>query len=348
MLVLNNQRIQRKREHIQLFSETFSPGYTGLEDVHLIHQALPVHNWDEIDISWTFQGVASSAPLYINAITGGHPDSVRINRDLAWAAAVTGIGLAVGSQHAALNHTEVVNTYKVIREVNPEGLVFANVGAGVPWELALQAVEMIDAQGLQVHLNAAQELMMPEGDRKFRDWLANIEQMVKHLPLPVIVKETGCGLSRETIRLLKEAGVRYFDVGGSGGTDFLAIEAKRAGLPGHLYLNWGLPSAWSLLECLAECSAEESIWASGGLKSPLDWAKTLALGAEAAGVAGHFLNIYQEQGVEALIAEIQEWKRQLQCICLLSGVKFPSQLKTASKVITGRTAEWLEQRVKEY
>lgn len=341
---MNNQRSQRKLEHIQLFKEEYNPHYTGFEDVHLIHQALPVNDWDEIDITWCFLDKICKAPLFITAITGGHPASEKINRDLALVAAETGIGLAVGSQHAALYNEELVKTYQVIRTENPGGLVFANVGAGVSWDLALKAIEMIGAQGVQVHLNAAQELMMPEGDRKFTQWLNNIEQLVKKSWVPVIVKETGCGLSRETVLRLKEVGVEYFDVGGSGGTDFLAIEARRAQLPVRLQLSWGLPTAWALLECLAVLGNQGHLWASGGILTPLDWAKALALGAEAVGVAGHFLKTYLDNGLEGLVNEIKEWQRQLKIICLLTGVSSPAQLKAAAKVITGKTAEWQKLR----
>ncbi|WP_258359031.1 type 2 isopentenyl-diphosphate Delta-isomerase [Moorella sulfitireducens (nom. illeg.)] len=333
-------RGRRKLEHLRFF-QLEGNGTNGLEDVHLIHQALPELDWQDIDLSCRWLGKTLAAPFIINALTGGPPETIEINAALARVARRTGIAMAVGSQRGAIENKAWMESFTITRRENPEGLLLANVGAGNSPEDAREAVAMIAADGLQVHLNAAQELVMPEGDRSFRGWLENIKDMVNILDVPVIAKEVGFGLSREAALQLYNCGVRIFDVGGRGGTDFAAIENKRRDRQVASLAYWGLPTAVSILE-IKELSLPVEIVATGGIRSVLDAARALALGAKIVGAAGHFLKILLERGEDALVQEIFDWQEDLKRICLLTGCSTPAELATRRVVITGKTKAWLE------
>ncbi|MDN5344009.1 MAG: isopentenyl-diphosphate Delta-isomerase [Clostridia bacterium] len=333
-------RGQRKLEHLRFFQED-KKSANGLEDVHIVHQALPELNWTDINLTCRWLGKTLAAPFIINAMTGGPPETTAINAALARVARQTGIALAVGSQKGALEHKEWVDSFAVVRRENPEGVILANLGAGSSPAEARAAVAMVVADGLQVHLNAAQELVMPEGDRSFRGWLANIRGIVEALEVPVIAKEVGFGLSRETARQLYHAGVRIVDTGGRGGTDFAAIENRRRSRPVMALTEWGLPTAVSILE-IREMGLPLEIVATGGIRNALDAARALALGAKIVGAAGYFLKILLDQGEAALVEEILAWQEDLKRICLLAGCATPAELATRPVVITGNTKAWLE------
>ncbi|MGI6285638.1 Isopentenyl-diphosphate delta-isomerase [Moorella humiferrea] len=335
-------RGRRKLEHLRFF-RLEGKGTSGLEDVHLIHQALPELDWQDIDLSCRWLGKTLAAPFIINALTGGPPETLEINAALARVARRTGIAMAVGSQKAAIENKQWADTFAVVRRENPEGLILANLGAGNSLEAAREAVAMIAADGLQIHLNAAQELVMPEGDRTFRGWLQNIREMVEYLEVPVIAKEVGFGLSRETALKLYQSGVRIFDVGGRGGTNFALIESSRRQREVTALSEWGLTTAVSILEIKA-LGLPLDIIATGGISNPLDAARALALGAKLVGVAGYFLKILLEQGEDALIQEVVGWQEDLKRICLLSGCTRPTELADKPLVITGKTREWLKER----
>ncbi|MGI9952874.1 type 2 isopentenyl-diphosphate Delta-isomerase [Moorellaceae bacterium AZ2] len=339
----NSQRFQRKLDHLRLYQEGWGEQSNGFDDVHLVHRALPELDLKEIDLSCRWLGKTLAAPFIINAMTGGTPASLVINRSLARAAARTGIAMAVGSQHIALEAPEVRETFTIVRQENPAGVVLANVSAGASPDEAAEAVEMIAADGLQVHLNVLQELLMPEGERAFRHYRERIRAMVAGVQVPVIVKEVGNGLSREVALALYGCGVRRLDVGGGGGTNFAAIESRRAGIDNNAYFKWGLPTALSLVEVAASGLPLEVV-ASGGLESPVEAAKALALGASLVGVAGYFLKVCVEEGEEGLVAEIERWKKELRNICLLCGARNIKELKRKPVIITGRTYQWLLNR----
>lgn len=333
-------RGQRKLEHLRFFQEK-GYGTSGLEDIHLIHQAVPELDWTDINLSCRWLGKTLAAPFIINALTGGPPETKDINAALARVARRTGIAMAVGSQKVAIENKAWVESFAITRRENPQGLILANIGAGNSLDAAREAVAMIAADGLQVHLNAAQEMVMPEGDRSFRGWLKNIKDMVNFLDIPVIAKEVGFGLSREAALQLYHSGVRIMDVGGRGGTDFTAIENKRRDRQITALAHWGLPTAVSILE-IKELGLPVEIVATGGIRSALDAARALALGAKIVGVAGYFLKILLDQGEEALAQEIFSWQEDLKRICLLTGCTTPAELATKPLVITGKTKAWLE------
>jgi len=318
-------------------------GQSGFADLKLVHNALPELNWDKLDTSCSFMGKVLHAPLMINAITGGHADVLVINRELARAAAATGIGMAVGSQRAALDDPAVRETFTVAREENPQGLLLANLSAFCTLEDALEAVKMIDADGIQLYLNVSQELVMHEGEANFSGGLDNIRQLALNLPVPVLVKEVGCGMAMETVMALVNAGVRYLDIGGYGGTNFATIEGKRRGEYGAHLEQWGIPTAISLLEAL-NVDQRISVVASGGVRTAEDAAKALAVGASLVAQAGPFLRVLKKQGLDGLIKFINELIMGLSQVMMLTGAQHPADLAQKPLVITGFVAEWLKRR----
>lgn len=344
----NSSRSSRKLAHIKHTLElSAGPGTTGMEDVHLVHSCLPELAWEEIDISTSFLGLSFSSPIIINAMTGGSNDVTWINRGLARAAAATGLAMAVGSQTAALENRSLADSFQVVRAENPKGLIFANIGANATPADAVSAIEMINADALQIHLNVAQEIVMPEGDRDFRGLLENIQAVVNKVSVPVIVKEVGFGIDRDSARRLNNCGVTGFDIGGRGGTNFIAIEqARRRDQFGCGIINWGIPTAASLIEVASSLmDRDAAIIASGGLSTSMDIAKSLALGAGAIGIAAPFLKILLENGRESdLIEHIFMLNKELKAIMLLVGADSIATMKHKPVVITGFIAEWLQAR----
>ncbi|MBM7865515.1 type 2 isopentenyl-diphosphate Delta-isomerase [Heliobacterium gestii] len=286
-------RQQRKLDHIrQALALDDGPALNGFTDVRLIHDALPAVDFRSIDLSVPWGGKRLAMPLLINAITGGTSLVTEINRRLARLAARNGVAVAVGSQAAALRDPRLRDSYRVMRDENPDGVVLANVNPNTPAEKALEAVNMLEADGLQVHLNPAQELAMAEGDRDFRHWTGNIAELARHCPVPLIVKEVGAGISLETARRLLDLGVRHIDVGGAGGTNFVAIELRRQGQCLPAFEAWGIPTAVSLAETVwavhrgLPAGEKACIIASGGIRDGWDGAKALAMGASLVGIAG--------------------------------------------------------------
>ncbi len=340
-------RSNRKLDHIRhALDLPPGPGTTGFEDIHLLHRCLPELAWEEVELSTSFLGLSLSAPLIINALTGGARDVTDINASLARVAAEMGIGLAVGSQRAALEDPGLEDTYRVVRRENPQGVILANVGAHTAPADACRAVEMIDADLLQVHLNPAQELVMPEGERDFRGLLANIGDIIATVKVPVIVKEVGFGMAPQDSLALVQAGCKGIDIGGKGGTNFIAIEeARRRDTCGQGLLEWGIPTGISLLETINILQGQNVVViASGGIKTSTDIAKCLALGAGAVGIAGRFLHILIKKGEEELKGAIKVLKQELKMLLILTGTATPAAMKSIPLVITGRTAAWLRAR----
>ena len=337
-------RLRRKDEHIVIRLKQ-KAGLADFSHIHFVHNCLPERDLDEVTLETTLLGRKLGSPLFINALTGGTPLSKKINAALAGVARECGLPMALGSQMAALDNPRVEDTYRVVREVYPDGLIWANLGAYATPEMARRAIEMIDAAALQIHLNVPQELAMQEGDCRFRGTLQRIREIVSVVDRPVIVKEVGFGIAREQARRLIAAGVAAIDVGGRGGTNFLAIEARRARRPlSPEVLGWGLPTAVSLLEVLDAAAGKVEVLASGGMFSSLNIAKALALGAQAVGLAGHPLYLLMKRGRDTLIQEIRRIERELRLIMLMTGAASLEELRRVPLVITGFTGEWVKQR----
>ena len=280
--------------------------------------------------------------LLINAMTGGAAEVESMNGALAEAAAHLGLPMAVGSQVAGMREPEVAQSYRIVRQVNPQGVILANVSTSATVEEARAAVEMIDANLLQIHLNAPQELVMAEGDRGFRGQLRQIAALVDVMPVPVVVKECGFGMSRETARQLYDAGVRAVDVSGRGGTNFAWIEGQRQDLPVDPGIEqWGIPTAATLAEVAALSLPGVDIVASGGVRYGSDCAKALALGASVVGVAGAALRAYQQGRLQAYLEGLVG---DLRCALLLSGARSVAEMRLRPVVITGETGQWCRLR----
>ncbi|MHB8193077.1 MAG: type 2 isopentenyl-diphosphate Delta-isomerase [Bellilinea sp.] len=289
----------RKTEHIRInLEEDVRSGLTtGLEKLHFINQALPDIDLSSVDPSITIFNKRLSAPLIISSMTGGTTEAGQINLRLAETAQEKSIAMGLGSQRAAIEDSETGKSFEV-RRVAPDILLFANLGAvqlnyGYTIDHCRRAVEMVAADGLFLHLNALQEALQPEGDTRFSGLLRKIEKICRQLPVPVVVKEVGWGISGETARSLADAGVAAIDVAGAGGTSWSQVEMHRMKNPRRAaiaaaFQDWGIPTAESIRQ-VHQAVPELLLFASGGLRSGVDAAKTIALGASLAGMAGPFL-----------------------------------------------------------
>lgn len=335
----------RKLEHL-LICKNYNVNYknktTGFEDIDLIHRALPEVNKEEIDISTEVFGKKLESPLFISAITGGHPSAKSINAELARACESKQIGLGLGSQRAAIENPELNDTYTIVREEAPSALLLGNIGAP-QIDLADKAVEMFDADILAIHLNPLQESIQPEGDIDAKGFVDSIAKITDSVDVPVMAKETGTGISAKDAIALENAGVDFIDVEGAGGTSWAAVETYRAEdrYLGELFWDWGIPTAVSTVELVN--SVNVPIISSGGIRSGLDAAKAIALGADAVGIA---LPALKEaySGKEHLIELINRFNESLKIAMFLVGASNLDELKKSSLVIKGETKEWLNER----
>ncbi|MEK7340772.1 MAG: type 2 isopentenyl-diphosphate Delta-isomerase [Candidatus Binatota bacterium] len=285
---------QRKKEHLELCldGQTVTGTFgTGLDRYSFLHNALPEVDIDEIDLRASFLGKQLKAPLLISSMTGGFELARKVNRNLAQAAQQLGVAMGVGSQRVALEEKSVADSFKV-RDLAPDILLLGNLGAvqlnyGYGIEQCRQAVRMIQADGLILHLNVLQEAVQPEGNRNFKGLTAKIGEICRQLEVPVVAKEVGGGISADVARRLKRSGVKAIDVAGRGGTSWYAVEAKRAALRGqpidHTFSDWGIPTEEALVQ-VREATPDLEIIASGGIRNGLDIAKTIALGANVAAI----------------------------------------------------------------
>ena len=282
------QREQRKNEHVEIAMAQSDAPQSDFDRVRFVHHSIPNINVDEVDLTSRTTDFDMTYPIYINAMTGGSEWTKQINAKLAVVARETGLAMAVGSTHAALRNPKMAESFSIARQTNPEGIIFSNVGADVPVDKAVEAVSLLDAQALQIHVNAPQELVMPEGNREFSTWLDNVATIVQRVDVPVIIKEVGFGMSKELYKDLIDVGVTYVDVSGKGGTNFVTIENERRSNKDMDYLaNWGQSTVESLLESSAYQDSL-NVFASGGVRTPLDVVKSLALGAKAVGMSRPF------------------------------------------------------------
>lgn len=290
---------QRKSDHIRinLEQDVASRVTTGLERVRFVHQAVPELDMTEIDLSTTIFGKTLRAPLLISCMTGGTEEALMINRNLAAAAQHAGVAMGLGSMRAAVVHPELAYTFQV-RDVAPDVMLFANIGAvqlnyGFSVDQCKRAVEMVQADVLVLHLNPLQEALQPEGDVNWAGLLSKIERVARALPVPVVAKEVGWGISRRAATDLVNAGVAGIDVAGAGGTSWSQVEMYRAQTEAQrriaeAFVDWGIPTADSI-RFVREAAPGLPIIASGGLKNGVDGAKCLALGATLFGLARPFL-----------------------------------------------------------
>lgn len=326
----------RKRDHVESARKA-NVEYSfpaGFADVRFVHNSLPEMDLDHVDSSASLFGKKLSAPLIIVGMTGGYPDAEKINLKLAEAAEKEGLAMGLGSQRAMIEKPELAVTYKV-RKVAPTIPLIGNIGAVQLKKYGVKKVRAmlddVEADALAIHLNPLQEVCQLEGDSEFSGLLEQIAIFAKELGLPVIVKETGAGISRDSAIALKKAGVKIVDISGSGGTSWSKVEYLRS-KEAPTFTDWGNPTC----ECIAACSDVVEVIASGGVRNGLHAAKAIALGASYAGAALPFLK------AEDPSKEAAGWKRDLKVAMLLTGSKNIAALKKAKLVIIGKTAKGME------
>jgi isopentenyl-diphosphate Delta-isomerase len=316
------QTQNRKADHLRICLDEdvqFHQTTNGLERYRFVHCCLPELDRDDINTRTTFLGKSLSAPLLISSMTGGTEFAKLINFRLAEVAQHYQIAMGVGSQRVAIENPDVISTFSV-RSIAPDILLFANLGAvqlnyDYGLDQCLRVIDWLEADALVLHLNPLQECIQTRGDTNFRGLFAKIETLCQKLPVPVIAKEVGNGISAKMAQRLLEIGITAIDVAGAGGTSWARVESERAQDAhqrrlGHTFANWGLPTA----DCVAAIRAIASdvpLIASGGLRDGLEVAKAIALGADLAGLALPFLQAASESEaaltelVEVLIAEIK-------------------------------------------
>ena len=349
-----NITIDRKQSHVEicLHSDiTFNRKTTGFDRFEFEHNALPEICFSGIDLSTTFLGRKIGAPLMISSMTGGYSEASTLNQRLAEAAEQFKIPLGVGSMRQALENSSYRESFSVVRKYAPSVQIFANIGApeiakGLSDTEIDIMLELLEANGLIVHLNAAQELFQPEGNTHFQHVLEQLATITAKIPVPVIVKEVGCGISASAARLLIEAGVKVIDVAGAGGISWQKVEeirySREFGQDTRFtmqaleeLLNWGIPTTQCLLDINAlkkefpEFSTTEII-ASGGIQSGIDIAKSLALGAQLAASARYILKALHEGVLEKSIATCLN---DLRAVMFLTGAATIAQLRNKKLII---------------
>ena len=338
---------RRKRSHLELCANAdveHLEKTTLFEEVEFVHDSLSEVDVADVDLSVEFLGRMLRAPFLITGMTGGTPDAAAVNRDLARLAEKFGIGFGLGSQRAMLRRPELAATYSVRREA-PTTLLLANLGLNQAAQTATadiaHLVRVIGADALCLHLNPAQELVQKEGDRKFSGGLRALQRIVAELDMPVVVKETGCGISTKVGRQLEAAGVRYVDVAGAGGTSWVRVEDLRGDARSHalgeLFRDWGIPTAASLVQLRPTKLVRI---ASGGIRNALDAAKALALGAEICGFALPVFRAYRSGGLDGADAFLEQTIEGLRVAMVLTGSRTLPELRRQRVVLGPRLERW--------
>ncbi len=343
---MNEDISLRKVEHIKICLEknVETESSNGFEDIILIHR-VPNISYDKIDTSIDFFGKKILAPIIISPITGGHELGERINRNLALAAKELNLPLAVGSQRIALINKEYRRSFEIIREISRDIFVIANIGITqlkeFPVEKIQEAIDMIDANALYIHVNPLQEVLQKEGDKDFSNCLEKIDDL-KGLNVPIIIKEVGNGFCMEDAKIFEEHGVDAIDVAGLGGTNFAIVEYFRNKRDIYReFFNWGIKTAVSLIECLV--ATKLKVIASGGIRNGVEVAKAIALGAYATGIALPILRlaIHSHEDVVKYLKGVIE---QLKIAMFLTNSRNIEELRNANLIIKGFVKEWLELR----
>ncbi|MFH1095716.1 MAG: type 2 isopentenyl-diphosphate Delta-isomerase [Candidatus Micrarchaeota archaeon] len=335
---MEEQIDKRKDSHLEICRTRkieYDTG-SGFYDITMVHNALPEMDREEADCSVEFLGKKLAAPIIISAMSGGTANGGELNRRLSGAAQKGGIAFALGSQRPMLKDPAKAEHFKV-RKFAPDIPIIGNIGAAqlgeYPVKKIQDMVEMVEADALAVHLNALQEAIQPEGETKFKGVLERIDKLCAQLPVPVIVKETGAGISGPVARSLFEAGAKFVESSGSGGTSWSKVEYERGGhLPG--FKEWGYPA----VPAIAECALAGPTIATGGVRCGVSLAKGIALGAKMGGAALPFLQAEDPE------KEVQQWIDQIRTTMFLTGSKDISQLQNAPLIVLGASAEIMRAR----
>lgn len=347
---------KRKQRHIRLSLEENVQADigTGFEDCSLIHRALPEIDLDDVATEIELFGRTLSSPLIVSAITGGTEEAKEINQTLASVVQELGLGIGVGSQRIAIEDPSVKHTFSIVREEAPSAMVMANMGCpqlSLGWGVveARRCVEMIDADALAIHMNPLQEAVQVGGDTNYNGVLEKVRELARKLDVPIVMKETGCGIAYEEAVKLEQAGVVGLELSGTGGTSWAAVEhhiAREEGKRdqealGEALWNWGIPTAVSLVE--TRMSTGLKIIASGGIRTGAEMAKAMALGADAVGIAGPLLKKAVE-GRKALKEYVSKILLEFRTVMFLVGATNMDALRNVPVLVMGKTAEWLRLR----
>lgn len=341
----------RKGDHLDLATSGdvgFKTTSTLFECVRFVHDALPELDVAAVELGTVVLGKRLSAPILIAGMTGGTERAERINRELALIAEQRGYAFGLGSQRAMLKKPETRSSYAV-RDVAPNVLLLGNIGAVQAAAMSTQGVrdlaEAVGADAICLHLNPAQEIIQADGDRDFRGIVDTFGRLTGELPIPVVAKETGCGISKNAAKRLAAAGVRHVDVSGAGGTSWVAVELHRASgaqrTLGERFREWGIPTAAAVLS--VGSVGFKTIFATGGIDNGLDVAKAIALGASAAGVARAALQAFERGGPEGANAFFDQIELELRAAMLLTGSKTIAELARAERLVVGDLSHWARQ-----
>lgn len=332
----------RKLEHIDLIAkdEAIERGQSGFDTIHLIHRALPEIDYEAVDTRCNFLGKTLNFPLIIGSMTGGSDERLKtINQRLAQAAEICKVGLAVGSQRVMIRDKDARASF-ALREFAPNALLLSNLGAvqlnyGYGIRECRQAVDILEADGLYLHLNPLQEAIQPEGDTNFAHLVDKIASIHRELSVPVLLKEVGCGLTPADIALGKQAGIRIFDIAGRGGTSWSRVEYHRrrneednAGL---IFQDWGMSTVQSL-RLAYQHFPEVTLIASGGVRTGIDMAKAVILGAQLCTIAAPFLPAALES-TDAVVTLIRRLHREYQTALFLLGCPSHEALRGQTQLI---------------
>ena len=331
--------INRKDEHIKYALKYQSP-YNSFDDMELIHHSLPDYDLSEIDLHTHFAERDFEFPFYINAMTGGSEKGRAVNQKLAQIAQATGLVMVTGSYSAALKNPHD-DSYPS-KEEFPELLLATNIGIDKPYELGLQTIHEMQPIFLQIHVNLMQELLMPEGEREFRQWKENLVDYATKMSVPVILKEVGFGMDLKTIEIAHKIGIKTVDISGRGGTSFAYIENQRGNNRSYLD-EWGQSTVQTLLNAQPMIDKIE-ILASGGVRHPLDIIKCLVLGAKAVGLSRAVLELVEKYSVNEVITIINGWKDDLRLIMCALNCKTIAELRQVDYLLYGKLNEANQKR----
>ncbi|MBP2623740.1 type 2 isopentenyl-diphosphate Delta-isomerase [Streptococcus oricebi] len=321
----------RKDDHIK-YALDQPEFYNSFDDMELIHSSLPAYDLEEIDLSTFFAGRKWDFPFYINAMTGGSQKGKAINQKLAQLAEACGLLFVTGSYSAALKNPQD-DSYPS-RKSQPQLLLATNIGLDKPLEAAQATIEAVDPLFLQVHVNVMQELLMPEGERKFKHWPAHLASYVQNLPCPLILKEVGFGMDKRSMERAYQLGIRTVDLSGRGGTSFSYIENRRSG--SRTYLDqWGQSTLQALLQAQPLLDKLE-VLASGGVRHPLDMVKALVLGARAVGLSRTMLDLVESHSLEEAIEIVEGWKADLRLLMCALNCQNLADLRNVPYLLYGR------------
>lgn len=333
--------MNRKDDHIREALNQNHPT-NDFDLIRFVPSSLTSKNVHEIDLKTTFFGHTFQAPIYINAMTGGSEQATQINQRLAEIAKACGLMIASGSVSAALKDPLWEESFRILRSTNPGGCILANIGLSQNLDGAKKAIELLQANGLQIHLNAPQEIVMPEGDRDFSHWRTRLQEIIQQVNVPVIVKEVGFGMSAEVAKELQSMGVQWIDVGGKGGTNFIEVENSRRPLPMSDFVDYGFSTVESLLDLYGKHSL--TVFASGGVRGAYDIVKSLYLGADMVGLSGYFLKLVHKHTVSECIEMTKQLIQDVKGIFAVLDVNHLQELRSKTVIYDSKLIQFMSQR----